>query len=175
MGQHGDAAIVRPGTQLSLPSPGCLWMARGEWSRIPAGCDHDGEPTMSRNTDRTLRTAEAATGATTELGQAIHELVGHQIDLHEFARRFLVSRVYALCPVVPGPFVMSRPGKAAIAPVWSTTRALRRVMGNCDWLACTGEDLVVQLPAGVEVLIDAGMPFPVVVPSGILPPRPFVR
>ena len=45
--------------------------------------------------------------AATELGQAVHELVGQQIDLDEFTRRFLASRVYTLCPVRPGLFVMS--------------------------------------------------------------------
>ena len=132
---------------------------------------------MSTNCARVLRTAAAAMGSTpariqviepTELGQAIHELVGQEIDLHEFARRFLISRVYTLSPVLPGLFVMSRPGRAPIVPVWSTTRALRRVMVNYDWVARTGEDLVVYLPAGVEVLIDAGMPCPVTVPSSVL-------
>lgn len=132
---------------------------------------------MSTNSAGVLRTAPAAMGSTpariqfiepAELGQAIHELVGQQIDLHEFARRFLISRVYTLSPVLPGLFVMSRPGGPPIVPVWSTTRALSRVMVNYDWVARTGEDLVVYLPTGVEVLIDAGMPCPVTVPSWVL-------
>src|SRR5665647_2124495 len=92
----------------------------------------------------------------TELGQAIHELITHRIDLDEFIHRFLAARIYTLCPVRPGVFVMSRPGGAVIAPVWSTVRALRQVMGSYDWVAPTGEDLVDRLPAGVGVLIDAG-------------------
>ena len=106
--------------------------------------------------------------AATELGQAVHELVGQQIDLDEFTRRFLASRVYTLCPVRPGLFVMSRPGGAAIVPVWSTVRALRQVMGNYDWLARTGEDLILHLPAGVDVLIDDGMPCPIALSSAVL-------
>lgn len=104
----------------------------------------------------------------TELGQPIHELVGRQIDVHEFARRFLTSRVYTLSPVFPGLFVMSRPGRPPIVPVWSTTRALRRVMVDFDWVARTGEDLVSYLPTGVEVLIDTGMPCPITVPARVL-------
>lgn len=103
-----------------------------------------------------------------ELGRAVHELIDHQIDLGEFTRRFRVSRIYTLCPVCPGLFVLSRPGGAPIVPVWSTVRALRKVMGGYDWFARTGEDLVDDLPDGVVVRIDAGMPFPVDVPSSAL-------
>ena len=112
----------------------------------------------------TLRTPAAPT----ELGQAIHELVGHQSDLDEFTRRFLASRVYTLCPVRPGLFVLSRPGLSAIVPVWSTVRALRQVLGNYDWFARTGEELILHLPAGVDVLIDAGMPCPIALSSAVL-------
>lgn len=104
---------------------------------------------------------------TTELGHAVYELVAHQIDVNEFTRRFLASRVYTLCPVNPGPFVMSRPSGSAIVPVWSTVRALRQVMGGFDWQACTGEDVVVHLPDGVGVLIDDGMPCPIALPSAV--------
>ena len=103
-----------------------------------------------------------------ELGHAVHELVAHQIDVDEFARRFLASRVYTLSPVNPGLFVMSRPSGSAIAPVWSTVRGLRRVMGGFDWQACTGEDVVVHLPDGVGVLIDDGMPCPIALPASVL-------
>src|SRR5665811_1789945 len=48
--------------------------------------------------------------AVTELGQAMHELIARQIDLGEFTDRFLAARIYTLCPVRPGLFVMSRPG-----------------------------------------------------------------
>jgi hypothetical protein len=109
-------------------------------------------------------TSMAATG----LGQAVYELVGHQIDLDEFARRFLASRVYMLCPVRPGLFVMSRQGGAPIVPVWSTVRALRQVTGSCGWLARTGRDLVARIPAGVDVLIDDGMPCPIALTSAVL-------
>lgn len=113
----------------------------------------------------TLRTDASAP----ELGPAVHELVTRQIDIDEFVDRFLASRVYALCPVRPGLFIMSRPGAAPIVPVWSTVRALRRVMGGFGWLACTGADLVVQLPAGVGFLIDDGLPCPIAIPSSVLP------
>lgn len=119
---------------------------------------------MSITTALTLGSAEAAT----ELGPALHELVRHQIDLDEFTRRFLASRVYMLCPVNPGLFVMSRPGGPAIVPVWSTARALRQVMGGFDWRACTGEDVVVNLPDGVGVLIDDGMPCPIALSAPVL-------
>jgi hypothetical protein len=106
--------------------------------------------------------------ASTDLGQAVHELVVHQIDLDQFARQFLVSRVYTLCPVLPGLFVMSRPDGAAIVPVWSTVRALRQVLGGYDWFACLGRDLVVHLPSGVDVLIDDGLPRPIALPYAVL-------
>ena len=91
---------------------------------------------MSTNSARVLRTAAAAMGSTparikviepTELGQAIHELVGQQIDLDEFARRFLISRVYTLSPVLPGLFVMSRPGRLPIVPLSKESRYSLRV------------------------------------------------
>ena len=113
----------------------------------------------------TLRTDAEAT----ELGPAVHELVTRQIDIDGFVDRFLASRVYTLCPVRPGVFIMSRPGAAPIVPVWSTVRALRRVMGGFGWLACTGADLVVQLPAGVGFMIDDGLPCPIALPSSVLP------
>jgi hypothetical protein len=119
---------------------------------------------MSATGALTLRTPAAAS----ELGHAVHELVGRQIDVDEFVQRFLASRVYALSPVRPGLFVMSRPGAAPIVPVWSTVRALRQVMGGYGWLACTGADLVAQLPAGVGVLIDDGLPCPIALPSTVL-------
>jgi len=102
--------------------------------------------------------------AETELGQAIHELITHRIDLDEFTHRLLAARIYTLCPVRPGVFVMSRPGGAVIVPVWSTVWTLRQVMGSYDWVGRTGQDLVDRLPAGVGVLIDAGMPHPIAVP-----------
>jgi hypothetical protein len=102
------------------------------------------------------------------LSTAVHELTVHLIDLDEFTQRLLSALVYTLCPVCPGLFVMSRPGGAAIVPVWSTTRALRQGMGNYDWSARTGEDLVDQLPPGVGILVDAGMPCPVEVPPSVL-------
>jgi len=120
---------------------------------------------MSVTRTLTLRTDAAAT----ELGPAVHELVTRQIDIEGFVDRFLASRVYTLCPVRPGVFIMSRPGAAPIVPVWSTVRALRRVMGGFGWLACTGADLVVQLPAGVGFLIDDGLPCPIALPSSVLP------
>jgi hypothetical protein len=104
----------------------------------------------------------------TELGHAVHELVGRQIDLEEFTRRFLTSRVYMLCPVRPGLFVMSRPSGPAIVPVWSSVRALRHVMLGYHWVSCTGENLVGRLPDGVGVLIDDGMPCPVALPASVL-------
>ena len=106
--------------------------------------------------------------AAAELGPAVHALVGHQIDLDEFVRRFLASRVYTLCPVRPGLFVLSRPGEASIVPVWSTVRALRRVTGNYDWMARTGWDLAAGIPAGADVLIDDGMSCPITLTSALL-------
>lgn len=118
---------------------------------------------MSLTSASTLSTPEVAT----ELGHAVYQLVAQQIDIDEFARRFLASRVYTLCPVNPGVFVMSRPSGSAIVPVWSTVRALRQVMGGFDWLACTGEDVAHRLPDGVGVLIDDGMPCPIALPSAV--------
>jgi hypothetical protein len=116
----------------------------------------------------TSATTLRAQGLPAELGHAVHELIGRQIDLDEFTRRFLTSRVYLLCPVRPGLFVMSRPAGPAIVPVWSTVRALRHVMRGYDWASCTGEDLVGRLPDGVGVLIDDGMPCPVTLPASVL-------
>src|SRR5665647_3341170 len=121
-------------------------------------------PGMSATGALTLTTDAAPT----ELGHAVHELVTRQIDIDQFVDRFMVARVYALCPVRPGLFVMSRPGAAPIVPVWSTARALQQVMVGYGWRACTGADLVVQLPAGVGVLIDDGMPCPIALPSSVL-------
>src|SRR5665811_2497257 len=106
-------------------------------------------PCMSAIAASTLSTHAAAT----ELGHAVHELVTRQIDIDRFVDRFLVSRVYVLCPVRPVLFVMSRPGGAPIVSVWSTIRALRHVMGGFGWLACTGAELVAQLPDGVGCLL----------------------
>lgn len=105
----------------------------------------------------------------TELGHAVHELVTRQIDIDQFVDRFLVARVYALCPVRPGLFIMSRPGSAPIVPVWSTIRALRHVMRGFGWLACTGAELVAQLPDGVGFLIDDGLPCSIALPASVLP------
>ena len=104
----------------------------------------------------------------TELGHAVHELVTRQIDIDAFVDRFLVAHVYALCPVRPGLFIMSRPGAAPIVPVWSTIRALRHVMGGFGWLVRTGAELVAQLPAGVGFLIDDGLPCPIALPPSVL-------
>jgi len=102
------------------------------------------------------------------LSTAIHELIARQIDLDEFTHRFLAAGIYTLCPVRPGLFVMTRPDGASIAPVWSTSRAVRQVMGSCEWAERTGQDLVDHLPADVGVLIDAGLPHPIVLPSSAL-------
>jgi hypothetical protein len=72
-----------------------------------------------------------------EPGQAIQELIV-ALDLDEFTSRFLASRIDTLCPVRPALFVLMRPGGASIAPVCSTIRALRIVMGSHDWSVRTG-------------------------------------
>lgn len=119
---------------------------------------------MSMIIDPTL--AVPTTGG--DLSVAIHDLVSGRIDNDEFARRFLASRVFMLSPVRPGPFVMSPPGGAAVAPVWSTSRGLLHVMGGYEFLVSTGEDLAARLPDGVGVLIDDGMPCPIALPSALL-------
>src|SRR5665647_702117 len=122
-------------------------------------------PGMSATGALTLTTDTAPT----ELGHAVHELVTRQIDIDQFVDRFMVARVYALCPVRPGLFIMSRPGAAPIVPVWSTIRALRHVMGGFGWLASTGAELVAQLPAGVGFLVDDGLPCSIALPASVLP------
>lgn len=128
---------------------------------------------MSATGGLTLTTDAAPTEVPTEvpreLGHAVHELVTRQIDIDQFVVRFLVARVYTLCPVRPGLFVMSRPGNAPIVPVWSTIRALRHVMGGFGWLACTGAELAAQLPDGVGFLIDDGLPCSISIPPSVLP------
>src|SRR5450759_3382102 len=108
----------------------------------------------------TLRTDAAAT----ELGPAVHELVTRQIDIDGFVDRFLASRVYTLCPVRSGVFIMSRPGAAPIVPVCSPVWSLRRVMVGLGLLAFTGADLVVPLPAGVVFLLYVLLPCPIALP-----------
>jgi hypothetical protein len=102
------------------------------------------------------------------LSNAIHELTARQMDLDEFTGRFLAARIYTLCPVRPGLFVMTRAGGAAFVPVWSTIRGLRQVMGRYDWSERTGEDLAAVLPAGVAVLLDAGFARPILLPPSAL-------
>jgi hypothetical protein len=41
-------------------------------------------------------------------------------------------------------------------------------MGNYDWCARTGADVVDHLPGGVGVLIDAGLPYPIAMSASFL-------
>ena len=55
----------------------------------------------------------------------------------------------------PGFRALGEPG-AGVVPVYSSVEQLALARGTVAWFACTGADLLTELPAGYDVLLDMG-------------------
>jgi hypothetical protein len=72
---------------------------------------------------------------------------------------FLAATVYCERGDRPGFRALGEPG-AGVVPVFSSIEQLALARGTVDWFATTGADLLSELPAGYDLLLDMGGPAP---------------
>jgi hypothetical protein len=72
---------------------------------------------------------------------------------------FLAATVYCERGDRPGFRALGEPG-AGVVPVFSSVEQLALARGTVDWFATTGADLLSELPAGYDLLLDMGGPAP---------------
>jgi putative intracellular protease/amidase len=73
-------------------------------------------------------------------------------DLH---RAFLAATVYCERGAEPG-FQAWGGAEAGLIPVYTSPEQLALARGTVPWFALTGADLLDQLPAGYDLLLDPG-------------------
>jgi hypothetical protein len=97
------------------------------------------------STDRSLADVAAAVAAGTA-------------DAAELHAAFLAATVYGERrgdSSGPGFRALGEPG-AGVVPVFSSVEQLALARGTVAWFACTGADLLTELPAGYDLLLDMG-------------------
>lgn len=97
--------------------------------------------------------ADVASGAVTAEG------------LHE---AFLASTVYCERGDRPGFRALGSSAGGGVVPVYSSVEQLALARGTVDWFALTGRDLLTELPAGYDVLLDMGGATPLRLRTGAL-------
>jgi hypothetical protein len=73
---------------------------------------------------------------------------------------FLAATVYCERAERPGFRALGEPG-SGVVPVFSSVEQLALARGTVAWFACTGADLLTELPVGYDLLLDMGGPQPV--------------
>jgi hypothetical protein len=76
--------------------------------------------------------------------------------LHEV---FLAATVYCERGSVPGFRALGVPG-AGVVPVFSSVDQLALARGTVRWFSMTGADVLAQLPAGYDLVLDIAGPNP---------------
>jgi hypothetical protein len=76
--------------------------------------------------------------------------------LHEV---FLVATVYCERGTDPGFRALGVP-EAGVVPVFSSVEQLALARGTVGWFAMTGADVLAQLPAGYDLVLDIAGPHP---------------
>ncbi|MFG1948231.1 SseB family protein [Nonomuraea sp. NPDC048826] len=74
--------------------------------------------------------------------------------LHEV---FLASPVYCEAPETPGVRVRLVDGRRLV-PVFTSLAAFEGFTDHRAWFRTTGEDLLAQLPPGLQIVLDPGSP-----------------
>jgi SseB protein N-terminal domain len=76
-------------------------------------------------------------------------------DPAELHAALLAATVYCERGDEPGFRALGREG-AGVIPVFSSVEQLALARGGVAWFACTGADLLTELPAGYDLLLDMG-------------------
>jgi hypothetical protein len=88
--------------------------------------------------------------------------------LHEI---FLSAVVHCARGTYPG-FQAFGPPRAGVVPIFSSPDQLALACGAVPWFALTGADLLDQLPAGYDLVLDIAGPAPLRLRAGALTARP---
>ena len=88
--------------------------------------------------------------------------------LHE---AFLAAVVYCERGADPGFRALGTP-RAGVVPVFSSPEQLALARGTVPWFALSGADLLDQLPAGYDLVLDIAGPTPLRLRAGALTARP---
>jgi len=88
--------------------------------------------------------------------------------LHEI---FLGARVFCARGAHPGFQALGTP-RAGVVPIFSSPDQLALACGVVPWFAMTGADLLDQLPAGYDLVLDIAGPAPLRLRAGALTARP---
>lgn len=89
------------------------------------------------------------------------------VELHA---AFLAATVYCERGAEPGFRALGQPG-TGVVPVFSSVEQLALARGTVDWFACTGADLLTELPSGYDLLLDIGGTAPLRLHPGALSQR----
>ena len=86
---------------------------------------------------------------------------------------FRAAIVYCERGPEPGFRALGVPG-SGVVPVFSSVEQLALARGTVPWFAMTGADLLAQLPAGYDVMLDLAGPAPLRLHTAALTPVPVI-
>lgn len=94
-----------------------------------------------------------------DLSSAAQAVVQQKASAQELLAALVTSTVYCVRPDRPGVFVADT-DDGQVVGVCTSLQELARFAGECDWFSTDGADLLSQLPAGVDIILDPAGPAP---------------
>ncbi len=88
------------------------------------------------------------------------------IGVHELMAVLRASTVYCEAPDRPGVMTAETPS-GPVVPVYTSLAQLAAARGPVAWFSTTGGDLLPQLPAGHDMLLDPAGPSPVLLRAAL--------
>lgn len=104
----------------------------------------------------------------------VEAVVQGDASLQELLDAWLTATVYCSRPQRPGVLVAEVDGGQVVG-VCTSLEALARFAGEGDWFSTTGADLLSQLPAEVDIVLDPAGPHPLRLRPSALRARPRLR
>lgn len=93
------------------------------------------------------------------LADAARDVALGVADLRPLHEAFLAATVFCERGADPGFRALGVPD-AGIVPVFSSVEQLALARGTVGWFSLTGADLLAQLPAGYDLVLDIAGPYP---------------
>jgi hypothetical protein len=95
-------------------------------------------------------------------------------DSRQLHEAFLVAVVFCERGTDPGFRALGSPG-SGVVPVFTSVEQLGLARGTVPWFSMTGADLLDQLPAGYDVMLDIAGPAPLRLRTSALTARPMIQ
>jgi len=93
------------------------------------------------------------------LAEAARDVALGRADSRRLHEVFLAATLYCERGTDPGFRALGLPD-AGVVPVFSSVEQLALARGTVGWCSMTGADLLAQLPAGYDVVLDIAGPHP---------------